>query len=66
MRLTFDKHNREHSQFLFQCGNFSSTRGGGELVSQKLELLEEEEEEKSSPCLALRQSEVCFQTLNPS
>ena len=29
MRLTFDKHNREHSQFLFQCGNFSSTRGGG-------------------------------------
>ena len=62
IRTNFYKHSREHSQFLFQRGDFSTTQGV-DLVCRRLELLEEEE---CSPCFALSQSESGFQPLNPS
>ena len=46
----------------FQRGDFSSTQGIG-LVSWRLELLEKDE---ISPRVALRQSEMGFQSLNIS
>ena len=61
IQTNFHKHIPVPSQLSFQNGGFPSTQWAG-LISRMLELLDEEEE--SSLCLALRQSEMDFQPLN--
>ena len=58
------QHNREQSQLLFQRCNFLRHMGFG-LVSRRLMLLQDEDKD-SSPCFTIRQSESCFQQMNPS
>ena len=57
----FYERNREPSQFMFQKNNFSSTHGMS--CSRHLELLEEEQ---TSPCPIILQSESGFRPSNPS
>ena len=62
IQTNFFTRSPEISNFLFQRGNFLSTKGIG-LVSRRLELWEEDD---SSCCLAPRPPESSFQSMNPS